>query len=600
MSQATFYGQDVNPNAKQDYLDEVIEPAYYPDGTGEAHLDKKYVKYWLSPMLDMVEDGRQNFAPQFWGDTAYGILVNQYIGSTDQPFADAIPLSEMKAIVASRTGATDFGHKLNTSRTYTTYCPAKIGYDPVNVGYFPDMVTGIGGTAAVTGGVRDSSFVPYTYLDQRIRLHLYGYGGGIQQTFLFYADGATDNTDSTHSAYTQPPCFIGDGITYPNQASDLHAYLVTSTATVPTGTGGTRERYRTNWVVYSESNNFYRIFPAIDLGLAYGEPTNEPEGDEPEVPIPIPALPALDIGSAGVKLFKAGNFNALINHMWGTGGFYEAVNKLLGDQTPYECIVAFNLFPYGEALADAGSANIHIGNVDTFVTAPRTNQFCAIDFGTYTIQRQFNNALDFAPYTVVELFLPFIGRVKLPTDFVMGKTIGVTYHMDCLTGGCFAYITTTADGVIQCEGGSCLIQLPISAQTASGARQAISSAMGAGAAFATAGGMTSKIGQVGSVMGGIEQAANAIAAKDSYSSFGGMSLANGYLGLSNPVLYIHRPIDATPAGYNNYMGYAASTIANLGSLSGFTQVKEINLGIAGASKEDLQEIEQLLKEGVYL
>lgn len=359
------------------------------------------------------------------------------------------------------------------------------------------------------------------------------------------------------------------------------------------GTNGYR------WVFSCPSIGFFETYDidARNVYFEYSE-TGE-EGDEPEV-IPIPNLPTLDIGSAGVRLFKAGNFNALLNYMWGTDGFYNAINKLLGDQTPYECIVAFNLFPYGEALATGATTDIHIGNVNTYVTAPTTNQFASIDFGTVTIPRRFNNALDFAPYTIVELFLPFIGRVKLPTDFVMGKTIGVTYHMDCLTGGCFAYITTTTDGVIQCEGGSCLIQLPISAQTANGARQAISSAMGAGVSFATAGGMTSKISQVSAGMSGIGQVADAIAAKDSYSTMGGMSLANGYLGLSNPVVYIHRPINATPSGYNNIVGYPASTIANLGTLSGFTQVKEVNLGIAGASKEDLDEIERLLKEGVIL
>ena len=586
------------PDGAGQYMDEVITPAYY--SSGHANLDKKWVKLWLCPDLNAMDDGGVNFSPQLWGDTAYGIILNEYIGNTGGVLPDAIPLSQFKSLTADRRNeATDWGEKLNASRAYSTYAPAVIGYDPVNDGYFGILASHIGGPDSVSAHIRDSAHVPYSD-PPMARLYLSS-DTGVEETFSFMLDGY-DISDE-YSGYTSPPCFRDELNPGTTAMPDLHVYFVIS---LLGSASPANDRYRANWVIYSESQNYYKIVPAIQtlgiggLSLPFGEPTNEPEGDEPDVPIPIPNLPTLDATSAGVRLFKAGNFNALINYMWGNGSVFNAMNKLIGDQTPYECIVAMNIVPYGEVFPTGSNANIHIGDVDTYVSAPTTQQFASIDFGTVTISRRFNNALDFAPYTVVEIFLPFIGKVKLPTDFVMGKTIGVTYHMDCLTGGCFAFITTTTDGVIQCEGGSCLIQLPLMAKTADGARQAISSAASAGVSFAVAGGMTSKIGQVGSAMGGIEQAANAIAAKDSYTTFGGMSLANGYLGLSNPIVYVHRPIDSTPSGYNTIMGYAASTIQNLSSLSGFTQVKEINLGVAGASKEDLDEIEALLKEGVIL
>lgn len=584
------------PDGADQYMDEVIIPTYYP--SGHANLDKKWLKLWLCPDLNAMDDGGLNFSPQFWGETAYGIILNEYIGFTDGVLPDAIPLSQFKSLTADRRNeATDWGEKLNAARAYSTYAPAIIGYDPVNDGYFGGLASRIGGTSSVSAHIRDSAHVPYS-LPPKARLHLYS-DNGVEETFSYMLDGYDSSNE--YSGYTNPPCFRDESHPDTTQMPDLHVYFVIC---LLSSSPPLNDRYCARWVIYSESQNYYRIVPAVHtLGganLPFGEPTNEPEGDEPEVPIPIPSLPTADISGCGVKLFRDGNgFNELMHYMWGTSGL-DAIRKLIGDETPYECIVGFNLFPYADALSVGDEESIYIGNVNTGVVKTRTNQFGLKDFGYATIDRKFHNALDFAPYTVVELFLPFIGKVKLPTDFVMGKTIGVTYHMDCLTGGCFAYISTTTDGVIQCEGGSCLIQLPIMAKTADGVRQAISSAMGAGVSFAMAGGMSSKIGQVGSAMGGIEQAANAIAAKDSYTTFGGMSLANGYLGLSNPILYIHRPINATPSGYNTIMGYAASTIQQLSSLTGFTQVKEINLGVAGASKEDLDEIEALLKEGVIL
>lgn len=600
-----------------DYFDEVLQPIYRG-----GSIDKKHLRVWLTDHQNYIlTDNVQNFSPQFFGESFLGVVMNEYIESG---VGDSTKIAELLTKMnGNEVGATNLATKLLTPRTYSTYCPAVIGYDPLheityedsggvahNIGFFTAHTSEIGGLASWTNRVRDSSFVAYSD-PPTIVLHVMN-SNGAHFNFYIEAEGNSDATDSDKAAYTTPNCYrvrntSGQYHTI-DHPSDLKVYLVLCRQY----SSPSLRQYCMKWVIYSEPDDY--IFVGGADTPFFGEPTDDDEGDEPEVPIPIPALPTLDISSAGVRLFKAGNFNTLINYMWGNGSIFDAINKLIGDQTPYECIVAMNLFPYGEALYTGANANIQIGNIDTYVSAPTTNQFASIDFGTATISRRFNNALDFAPYTIVELFLPFIGRVKLPTDFVMGKTIGVTYHMDCLTGGCFAFITTNVDGVIQCEGGSCLIQLPLTAQTANGARQAISSAMSAGVSFAVGSGMSSTIttnmksaerltagaGVVGSIGNGIQNTLNALSAKDSYTTFGGISLANGYLGLSNPVLYIHRPIDATPSGYNNIMGYAASTIQSLGSLSGFTQVKEINLGVAGASREDLDEIEALLKEGVIL
>lgn len=590
MAQSDFYGGD-----KRAYINEVINPMYYPEGQAVT-LTEKHVELWLSPFLEYVEEGKQNFAPQFWGEKAYAIVVNDYIDNYSS-------LSDvLAAIHTNKEGATNFLDRLNVARTYSTYCPAIIGYDPVNDGYFRSMAVGIGGALSYSSNVRNSSFVPFSN-PAEIRYYLYFNENTSTIALGYDASGNEDSTDSTHTATTlggSPNWFNSFDTRLTEGLSNIKIYLVIRN----NNPNGNPPHYVLNWLIVSVENDYFHL--STDYLVCYGVPTNEGEGDEPDVPIPIPDLPTLDISNAGVRLFKAGNFNSLFDYMWGTGNPLDAVYKLIGDETPYECIIAFNLVPYGEAFPTGNTDNIYIGNVNTGLTAPRTDQFGAIDFGTYPITRYFNNALDFSPYTTIELFLPFIGRVKLPTDFVMGKTIGVTYHMDCLTGGCCAFITTTTDGVIQCEGGSCLIQLPISAKTGVGARDAISAAMGAGLSFGMAGGMAHKSGAaagstfMGGISGGISQTFEAFSAKDSYTSFGGLSLANGYLGLSNPILYIHRPIDATPQHYNNYIGYAASTERTLTGLSGFTRVQSIQLGIAGASREDLEEIEMLLKEGVIL
>lgn len=534
--------------------------------------------------------GRVGFDAQFWGEYTYAIQ------------SDTIP-TENVYLQLDKTDATKIHVRMRLSRNYDTFCPAQCGIDPNSSNYNPQLY--YGGSHSIENWVRDSSFRRSQLIGIDEGFFFYYLGGTNSQTPFGEIIAFKSSNDYASGYTTGDPILwnISSIVTGYAYAPDLEIYLVYSNSD---------NCYY--WCIRSAINNYYEYFLATDGMYVYSEDTDE--GEEDDEVIGIPNLPPLGVENVGVKIYKADDYTNLLQYMWGTDELINRIRKLVGDETPYECIVAFNVMPYGEAFTDGVKEDIIIGNVNTGLEAPRTGQYAALDFGTVKIERKFNNALDFAPYTAVELFLPFIGRVKLPTDFVMDKTLGVVYHMDCVTGGCFAYITVDDVGVIQCEGGSCLIQLPITAQTANGARQAISSAMAAGASFASAGSVASTITlpksgvkvktfgegatSGGDYLSGVNQAWNALSAKDSYSTFGGLSLANGFLGLNNPVVYIHRPINATPAGYNSIIGYPSSEIATLGNLTGFTQVKAINLGIAGASEEDLAEIEALLKEGVVL
>lgn len=549
------------------------------------HKFKKLVNGVYNPF-----EGTSGFSQQFWGEYTYAIQ------------SDLIPSVSVFASL-DKSGATAVHNKMMLSRNYDTFCPVQCG---VSATKSPKIY--YGGSASIQDRVRERSFIQAELAS--FEYNVFGYyiggtygNGGFSEIIAFKSsnnedDGYTVGNPILYRESTPSTGFV--------EAPDLEIYLVFC--------------LQTNWYywcVRSVMNDYYHFWECDDGFNVAAEDDDTGEKEDDEV-IPIPNLPQLGVENVGVRLYRAVDFSSFIGYMWGSDTLINGIRKLVGDETPYECIVACNVIPYGDAFPSYTASNIYVGNVDTGITAPRTSQYAEINFGSVTIPRRYNNALDFAPYTVVEIYLPFIGRVKLPTDFVMGKTLGVTYHMDCVTGGCFAYITTNDVGVIQCEGGSCLIQLPLTAQTANGARQAISSAMAAGVSFAGAASVGSTVtlprsgrqittygesdvmAGTGQVMSGINQAWNALAAKDSYTTYGGLSLANGFLGSSNPIVYIHRPIDATPSGYNSIVGYASSEIANLGSLSGFTQVKSINLGIAGASEEDLAEIEMLLKEGVIL
>lgn len=75
---------------------------------------------------------------------------------------------------------------------------------------------------------------------------------------------------------------------------------------------------------------------------------------------------------------------------------------------------------------------IKCGNYDTGVSthAPVNNKI-KHDFGTVEIPTVNNNTVDYQ--TVVQAFLPFVGFVNVPNDYV-GKTVQLTFDVDIITG----------------------------------------------------------------------------------------------------------------------------------------------------------------------
>lgn len=72
-------------------------------------------------------------------------------------------------------------------------------------------------------------------------------------------------------------------------------------------------------------------------------------------------------------------------------------------------------------------------------TAPiATKRFAEIDMGTIEITERWGNALDYE--TDIQLYLPYIGYIKLDGRTVMGKTIGLIYNVDIMTGNCIAQV----------------------------------------------------------------------------------------------------------------------------------------------------------------
>lgn len=74
----------------------------------------------------------------------------------------------------------------------------------------------------------------------------------------------------------------------------------------------------------------------------------------------------------------------------------------------------------------------------------------------------------------------------------------------------------------------------------------------------------------------------------------------GYLQTQRPYIIMTLPTLSLPENYGHYYGYPANYTDTLGNLSGFTQVSDVHLDGFTCTKDELDEIERLLKEGVIL
>ena len=329
-----------------------------------------------------------------------------------------------------------------------------------------------------------------------------------------------------------------------------------------------------------------------DLGL---DP-NPPSPTKDIGILPIPVVPSTGIQGTGfVAIYNPtqSQLAAFSQYMW-SKNFIDNISKLFED--PMQAIIGLHMI-YATPSRGADS-NIVCGYLDSGVTSRTvSSQYINMACGAIKINRYFGNILDYAPYTKIQLFLPFIGVVNLDTNEVMGSTLNVTYRVDVLTGACLAQISVSRSdygAVMYTFSGNCAVQLPISGGNYSSIiANTIGIGASIGATLATGGAMAPVL---------VAGAASAVTNSHLSVAHSGSIGANaGAMGGKIPYLIITRPKPYNANNYNNYYGYPSNLAIKLSSCSGYTRVKDIHLEhISRATDDELNEIESLLKTGVII
>ena len=277
--------------------------------------------------------------------------------------------------------------------------------------------------------------------------------------------------------------------------------------------------------------------------------------------------------------------------LW-SSNFVDQIKKLFND--PMQAIIGVH--KVFATPSTGGQVNIKCGYIDSGCPAAEvTSQYTTIDCGTVNVREYYGNVFDYAPFTEISLYLPFIGIVKLDVADVMRSSVSVKYHVDVITGACLADVKVSRDGenaVLYQYAGSAIVSYPISSGSyASAVTGVLSLAAGVAGTVVTGGAAAPAL--IGGALGLTHLHTNV-------EHSGGFAGSPGAMGGKKPYLIISRAQENLPNNFEHYEGKPASKTVKLGDCSGFTKVKSINIKGVPATSGELEQIVTLLKSGVIV
>lgn len=271
--------------------------------------------------------------------------------------------------------------------------------------------------------------------------------------------------------------------------------------------------------------------------------------------------------------------------LWGSNIFD---NFSLICNNPIENIISCKSIPLS---LDGSTQKIILGNVDTGVNGDKvSNNFTKQNIGSITINEKYNNFLDYAPYTNVIIYLPYVGFKELDTNLVMGKTLSISYTVDIITGGCLCQIKSNNVKLYEFNG-NLGIDIPITASNRAQVEAGyISSGIGIASSVAS-----------GNIVGAVTSLINSAESQYHYASTSSpnpMCVAS-----TNRTCYVilDRPTYQTLKSFNHTRGKKCYLTKTINTLKGYTICDEhIDLSGIRATDSEKEELVKILSSGFFV
>lgn len=222
-----------------------------------------------------------------------------------------------------------------------------------------------------------------------------------------------------------------------------------------------------------------------------------------------------------------------------------------------------------------------------------------VDIGSYQFSRTYNSFADYAPYTDIRLYLPFVGVVTLDTNLFMGTggdtppTLNVKAQYD-LQSGLITYFIMRNNTMISSVSGRMAVEVPISLQSGLDTFTTISSNF-IGKATSFAGNTMS-----GNPIGMVADIAQGSATSPPQTVFSSVGGDGAFYAHPKCMVMIRHPQYNRPKNYSHVVGFPAYVTKKVSDLSGFNTIKNPVIPLSdGMTSIEHDMIVSSMQKGLY-
>lgn len=211
---------------------------------------------------------------------------------------------------------------------------------------------------------------------------------------------------------------------------------------------------------------------------------------------------------------------------------------------------------------------------------------------------------NFAPFTSVKFWVPFVGFVDADPGLVMGKTVHLRYQIDYSTGSSvWVVYAGDADNCVVIATGEVTLGINVPVGRNNAASAMLNGLVGTIASVASVAGAAST-GGASAAIGAVQAVGSGISAAQGFHISGSAGSATGGIGdLYSDLVFtcqIERVNADYPSNYGHMHGFPCMMTYRLSALTGYTKVARVHPEGIPCTAQELQEIEQKLLAGVIL
>lgn len=222
-----------------------------------------------------------------------------------------------------------------------------------------------------------------------------------------------------------------------------------------------------------------------------------------------------------------------------------------------------------------------------------------VTIGSYKFSKEYNSFADYAPYTDVRLYLPFVGIVPIDTNLFMGSGGGETATLKVkaqydLQSGLITYFIMRNKTMISSVSGRMAVEVPISLQSGLDTFSTISS------------NFTNKVwdfameGAKGNPIGMISEIAQGSASAPPQTIFSSTGGDGAFYAHPKCMIMIRHPQYNRPKNYSHVVGFPAYVTKKVSNLSGFNIIQNPVIPLAdGMTGTEHDMIVSAMQSGLY-